>query len=136
MSPTPLAQTMAGKERIEVAGGKVYGQYSPGVKANGVIWLSGQIAPEAGNDVKSQTAASLEKINQLLDAAGASKNDVVFAQVFLADINDFADMNEVYSRWVEGIEVLPARAAFEAAALPANAKVEIVIQAVESSCCD
>ncbi|MBT3772587.1 MAG: hypothetical protein HOF90_06800, partial [Euryarchaeota archaeon] len=71
---------------------------------------------------------------QLLDAAGVSKNDVVFAQVLLDNINDFADMNEVYSKWVEGIEIPPARAAFEAAALPANSMVEIVIQAVESCC--
>nr|MBC8517533.1 hypothetical protein [Euryarchaeota archaeon] len=74
--------------------------------------------------------------DQLLDAAGASKNDVVFAQVLLADIDDFAEMNEVYAKWTEGIEIPPARAAFEAAALPANSKVEIVIQAVESGCCD
>ncbi len=134
MSPFHLALSMAGKERIEVAGGKVYGPYSPGVKANGIIWLAGQIAPEAGDDVKSQTAASLAKIDQLLDAAGVSKNDVVFAQVLLDNINDFADMNEVYSKWVEGIEIPPARAAFEAGALPANSMVEIVIQAVESCC--
>ena len=58
------------KERIDVEGGKTYGPYSPGVKANGVIWLAGQIAPEAGDDTASQTAASLEKIDSLLIPLG------------------------------------------------------------------
>ena len=88
------------KERIEVEGGKTYGPYSPGVKAKGVIWLAGQIAPEAGNDTASQTAASLEKIDALLSAAGVSKNEICFAQVLLDDINDFAQMNEIYSAWL------------------------------------
>ena len=123
------------KERIEVVGGKTYGPYSPGVKANGMIWLAGQIAPEAGDDVASQTAASLEKIDALLNAANTSKNDICFAQVLLDDINDFAAMNEVYSTWLEGVEIPPARAAFEAGNLPREAKVEIVVQAIDSNCC-
>ena len=55
------------KERIDV-GGNTYGPYSPGVKSNGLIWLAGQIAPEAGEDIKSQTRASLKKIDDLLHA--------------------------------------------------------------------
>tara|TARA_B100001750_G_C15492420_1_gene592093 strand:- start:3 stop:380 length:378 start_codon:yes stop_codon:yes gene_type:complete len=123
------------KERIDVEGGKTYGPYSPGVKANGIVWLAGQIAPEAGDDTASQTAASLEKIDSLLAAAGISKNDICFAQVLLDDISDFSEMNDVYSTWLEGIEIPPARAAFEAAALPRGAKVEIVVQAIDSNCC-
>ncbi|MDP7042973.1 MAG: RidA family protein [Candidatus Thalassarchaeaceae archaeon] len=123
------------KERIEVEGGKTYGPYSPGVKANGVVWLAGQIAPEAGDDTASQTAASLEKIDALLAAAGISKNNVCFAQVLLDDINDFSEMNDVYAAWLEGVEIPPARAAFEAAALPRGAKVEIVVQAIDRNCC-
>ncbi|DAC49381.1 MAG TPA: RidA family protein [Candidatus Thalassarchaeaceae archaeon] len=123
------------KERIEVEGGKTYGPYSPGVKANGVVWLAGQIAPEAGDDTASQTAASLEKIDALLAAAGISKNNVCFAQVLLDDINDFSEMNDVYAAWLEGVEIPPARAAFEAAALPRGAKVEIVVQAIDGNCC-
>ena len=99
--------------------------------ANGMIWLSGQIDVEAGNDVKSQTAGALKKIDALLDAAGVSKNSVCFAQVLLDDISDFAAMNEVYGAWVEDIEIKPARAAFEAGALPAGAKVEIVVQGIK-----
>ena len=123
------------KERIDVEGGKTYGPYSPGVKANGVIWLAGQIAPEAGDDTASQTAASLEKIDSLLEAAGVSKNNICFAQVLLENIDDFMEMNEVYSSWLQGIEVPPARAAFEVSALPRGAKVEIVVQAIDSDCC-
>ncbi len=119
------------KERIEVEGGKVYGPYSPGVKASGIVWLAGQIAPEAGDDTASQTAASLAKIDELLAAAGLNKHAVCFAQVLLDDIGDFAQMNEVYADWLEDVEIPPARAAFEAAALPRGAKVEIVVQAID-----
>jgi len=133
-SSLPLAGRL-GKERIEVEGGKTYGPYSSGVKANGVIWLAGQIAPEDGEDITSQTAASLEKIDALLAAAGISKDEVCFVQVLLDDINDFAAMNDVYSEWLEGVEIPPARAAFEAGALPREAKVEIVVQAIDNSCC-
>ena len=118
------------KERIDV-GGNTYGPYSPGVKSNGLIWLAGQIAPEAGEDIKSQTRASLKKIDDLLHAAGVSKNNVCFAQVLLADINDFDLMNEVYIEWLDGVEIPPARAAFEAGNLPKLARIEIVIQATE-----
>ena len=119
------------KKAINIAGTKLYGPYTPGVVANGMIWLSGQIDVEAGNDVKSQTAGALKKIDALLDAAGVSKNSVCFAQVLLDDISDFAAMNEVYGAWVEDIEIKPARAAFEAGALPAGAKVEIVVQGIK-----
>ena len=61
------------------------------------------------------------------------KDSVCFAQVLLDDIGDFQAMNEVYGAWVESMEVKPARAAFEAGALPAGAKVEIVVQAIDSN---
>lgn len=122
------------KERIDT-GGKVFGPYSPGVKAYGIIWLAGQIAPEAGG-IREQTQASLDKIDTLLAAAGVSKHQVTFAQVLLDDINDFSDMNEIYGAWLEDVEIPPARAAFEAAALPRGAAVEIVVQAYDDKCCD
>jgi 2-iminobutanoate/2-iminopropanoate deaminase len=128
------AETMA-KERIDVEDGKTYGPYSPGVKANGVVWLAGQIAPEAGDDVSSQTTGCLEKIDALLAAANTSKENACFVQVLLDDIADFAAMNEVYSAWLGEMEIPPARAAFEAGALPNAAKVEIVVQAIEQNCC-
>ncbi len=121
------------KKAISVDGGKLYGPYTPGVTAGGVIWLSGQIDVDAGDDIKSQTAGALAKIDALLEAAGVNREAVCFAQVLLDDINDFASMNEVYGAWVENMEIKPARAAFEAGALPANAKVEIVVQAINSN---
>ena len=121
------------KRSIDNLGAKTYGPYSAGIIANGVVWLSGQIAPEAGDDVQAQTAASLAKIDLLLTAANLTKDAVCFAQILLADINDFAAMNEVYGAWVDSIEVKPARAAFAAAGLPANARIEIVIQAIDNN---
>jgi 2-iminobutanoate/2-iminopropanoate deaminase len=121
------------KRSIDNPGAKTYGPYSAGIIANGVVWLSGQIAPEAGDDVQAQTAASLAKIDLLLTAANLTKDSVCFAQILLADINDFAAMNEVYGAWVDSIEVKPARAAFAAAGLPANARIEIVIQAIDNN---
>ncbi len=121
------------KKAISVDGSKLYGPYTPGVKAGGVIWLSGQIDVDNGDDVRSQTAGALAKIDALLEAAGVNREAVCFAQVLLDDINDFAAMNEVYGAWVENMKIKPARAAFEAGALPAGAKVEIVVQAIESN---
>ena len=123
------------KEAISVPGTKLYGPYTPGVKFGNMIWLSGQIDVEAGDDIASQTAGSLAKIDALLDAAGVDKNSICFAQVLLDSIDDFQAMNEVYGAWVESMDVKPARAAFEAGALPAGAKVEIVVQAIDTSCC-
>lgn len=121
------------KEAISVEGTKLYGPYTPGVKAGNMIWLSGQIDVEAGDDTALQTAGALAKIDALLQAAGVTKESVCFAQVLLDDIGDFQAMNEVYGAWVESMEVKPARAAFEAGALPAGAKVEIVVQAIDSN---
>jgi 2-iminobutanoate/2-iminopropanoate deaminase len=121
------------KKAISVAGSKLYGPYTPGVKAGSMIWLSGQIDVEAGDDIKSQTSGALAKIDALLEAAGVTKEAICYAQVLLDDINDFAAMNEVYGAWVENVVIKPARAAFEAGALPAGAKVEIVVQAIDSS---
>ena len=100
------------KEKIEVEGGKVYGPYSSGIKAGGMIYLAGQIAPEAGDDIASQTGAVLGKIDALLAAADTDRNSLVFAQVLLAEIDDFAAMNEVYGKWLEDCDCPPARAAF------------------------
>ena len=128
-----LVPCVMAKKAITVPGTKLYGPYTPGVKSNGLIWLSGQIDVEAGNDTASQTAGALAKIDALLEAAGVTKDAVCFAQVLLDDLGDFQEMNEVYGAWVDSMEVKPARAAFEAAALPAGAKVEIVVQAIDTN---
>ena len=121
------------KKGISVPGSKLYGHTWSEIWW--IIWLSGQIDVDAGDDTASQTAGALAKIDALLTAAGVTKDAVCFAQVLLDDIGDFQAMNEVYGAWVESMDVKPARAAFEAGALPAGAKVEIVVQAIDTNCC-
>ena len=121
------------KQRIDMVSAKKYGPYSAGVKSNGIVWLRGQIAPEAGDGVQAQTSAVLAKIDELLSAANLSKHEICFAQILLADIDDFAAMNEIYGAWIEAVKIKPARAAFAAAGLPANARVEIVVQGIDNN---
>lgn len=109
---------------------KALGPYSAGVRAEGVsINVSGQLGLDpatgalAGDDIRAQTRQSLTNISTILAAGGASMADVVETTVLLADIADFAAMNEVYAEFFEA--PYPARAAFQVAALPAGAKVEI-----------
>ncbi len=123
----PPQRLIMDKQGIELPGAAKYGPYSAGVQSNGMFWLSGQIAVEF-DDVKSQTQGALDKIDSLLMAANLSRDNICFAQILLADIDDFAAMNEVYGAWIETVEIKPARAAFAAAALPAGALVEIVVQ--------
>lgn len=105
------------------------GPYSAAVKSGNVIHVSGQLPVDpatgefAGEDIASQTRQSLTNIQNILVAAGATMANVAECTVLLDDINDFAGMNEVYGEFFS--EPFPARAAFEVAALPKAAKVEI-----------
>ena len=105
------------------------GPYSAAVKSGNVIHVSGQLPVDpatgefAGEDIASQTRQSLTNIQNILAAAGATMANVAECTVLLDDINDFAGMNEVYGEFFS--EQYPARAAFEVAALPKAAKVEI-----------
>ncbi len=110
------------------------GPYSQAVKAEGTIYVSGQLPVDplsgefAGEDIKAQTKQSLTNIKNILEEAGAGMENVVKTTVLLADIADFAAMNEVYATFFK--EPYPARAAFQAAAIPKGAKVEIEAVAV------
>lgn len=110
------------------------GPYSQAICAGNTIYISGQIPvdPTTGNidaaDIAGQTKQSLENIKAILEAAGAGMDSIVKTTVLLADINDFGAMNEVYKTYFA--EPFPARAAFQAANLPKNAKVEIEAIAV------
>ena len=115
------------KQAIELPGAANYGPYSAGVHSGDMFWLSGQIAVDF-EGVKAQTQGALDKIDTLLENAGLTRENICFAQILLDDINDFSAMNEVYGTWVSELKVKPARAAFAAAALPADALVEIVVQ--------
>ncbi len=110
------------------------GPYSQAVKAQNTIYVSGQLPVDpatgefAGDDIKSQTEQSLKNIQNILKEAGADMGNVVKTTVLLADIADFAAMNEVYATFFR--EPFPARAAFQVAAIPKGAKVEIEAVAV------
>ena len=105
------------------------GPYSQAIKANGMVFCSGQIPidPATGQfvseDVAEQTEQVFKNLEAVLKAAGTDLGKVVKTTVFLADMNDFMAMNDVYGRWFS--ENKPARATVEAARLPRDARVEI-----------
>jgi len=110
------------------------GPYSQAIKAGNMIFCSGQIPIDVATgefvsqDVAEQTEQVLKNLTAVLEAAGAGLNNVVKTSVFLADMNDFAAMNEVYGRFFN--ENKPARATVQAARLPRDARVEIECIAV------
>ena len=110
------------------------GPYSQAVKTGGFIWCSGQIAldPESGvlvsNEIKSQTEQVMKNISAILAASGATFEDVVKTSCFLADINAFAEFNDVYAKYFTG---RPARSCVAVAALPKGALVEVEVIAKE-----
>ena len=105
------------------------GPYSQAIQAGNTIYVSGQLPIDpatgafAGADIAAQTRQSLTNIRSILAGAGYSMTDVVKTTVLLADIADFAAMNAVYAEFFAA--PFPARAAFQVAALPKNALVEI-----------
>ena len=105
------------------------GPYSQAVKTNGMVFCSGQIPIDiatgefVSNDVAEQTEQVLKNLSAVLEAAGSDLNNVVKTTVFLADMNDFTAMNEVYAKYFS--ENKPARATVQAAGLPRGARVEI-----------
>ena len=111
------------------------GPYSQAVAAGNTVYVSGQLPIDpatgefAGADITSQTRQSLTNIRSILEANGMSMADVVKVTVLLADIAEFADMNKVYAEFFS--EPFPARAAYQVAALPKAAKVEIEAIAVK-----
>ena len=112
----------------EAAPGAI-GPYSQAIKTGNMIFCSGQIPidPATGEFVSSniaeQTEQVLKNLAEVLKAAGSDLNGVVKTTVFLADMGDFAAMNEVYGKYFD--ENKPARATVQAARLPRDARVEI-----------
>lgn len=108
---------------------RAIGPYSQAVVAGGFVFCSGQIPldPQTGEfvagGVAEQSEQVLRNLSAVLEAAGTSLERVVKTTVFLADMNDFAAMNEVYGRYFTHNP--PARATVEAARLPRDARVEI-----------
>ncbi|WP_371364271.1 2-iminobutanoate/2-iminopropanoate deaminase [Sporomusa rhizae] len=113
---------------------KAIGPYSQAIKANGFLFVSGQlpVVPATGEfaegGVAAQTKQSLENIKSILLQAGATLDDVVKTTVFIKDMNDFSVVNNVYGEYFS--KNFPARACFEVARLPKDALVEIEVIAV------
>lgn len=105
------------------------GPYSQAIAAGDIVLVSGQLPIDAktgafaGEDIRAQTRQSLENIRAILEAAGLGMGDVCKTTVLLADIGEFGAMNEVYAEFFQA--PYPARAAFQVAALPKGARVEI-----------
>ena len=105
------------------------GPYSQAVEAAGLVFISGQLPIDpatgafAGDTIEAQTRQSLENIRSILEKAGLGMDSVVKTTVLLSSIGDFAAMNGVYAEYFKAD--CPARAAFEVAALPKAALVEI-----------
>ena len=110
------------------------GPYSQGILADGELYVSGQIAidPDTGSmidgSIEAETERALDNIGAILKAASMTFEDVVRCEVFMTDVNDYAQINEVYARYFN--EKPPARKAVQVDALPRNARVEISCVAV------
>ena len=115
-------------------GPKAIGPYSQAIKANGLVFLSGQIPLDPATqqlisgDVAAQTERVLQNITAILSAAGSSLPQVVKTTVFLKSMNDFAAMNEVYGHHFTADP--PARSTVEVARLPKDVLVEIDLVAL------
>ncbi len=109
---------------------KAIGPYSQAIVANGFVFAAGQIGtdPKTGvlaDGVEAQVEQALKNLAAVLKASGSSMDNVVKATVFLADINDFAKMNEIYAKHFKA--PFPARSTVQVARLPRDAKVEIEV---------
>ena len=111
------------------------GPYSQGIAAGNTAYISGQLPIDpatgafAGEDIASQTRQALTNLKAILQANGMTMADVVKTTVLMADIGEFAAMNEVYAEFFS--QPYPARAAYQVAALPKAAKIEIEAIAVK-----
>lgn len=109
------------------------GPYSQAIQVGNTLYCAGQIGldPETGElvegGIESETRQALDNLQAILEEAGFSINEVVQTQVFLADLDEYAAMNEVYASFFETAP--PARAAVQAARLPRDARVEIMVTA-------
>jgi 2-iminobutanoate/2-iminopropanoate deaminase len=110
------------------------GPYSQAIRANGFVFVSGQVAIDPATqqliqgDISAQTDRALKNLSAILKAAGSGLEKVVRSTVFLKNMGDFAAMNEVYARYFTASP--PARSTVEAARLPKDVLVEIDVIAL------
>jgi 2-iminobutanoate/2-iminopropanoate deaminase len=113
---------------------KAIGPYSQGIRANGYIFVSGQVAIDPATqqvitgDVAAQTARVIQNLSEILEAAGSGLGKVVRTTVFLKNMGDFAAMNEVYGKYFSAAP--PARSTVEVSRLPKDVLVEIDVIAL------
>ncbi|MGC1373786.1 MAG: RidA family protein [Candidatus Sulfotelmatobacter sp.] len=111
------------------------GPYSQAIKANGLVFTSGQVAIDpmtqqvVAGDIAVQTERVLRNLSEILEAAGSGLGKVVRSTVFLKNMNDFAAMNQVYAKYFSSAP--PARSTVEVARLPKDVLVEIDAIALE-----
>ena len=111
------------------------GPYSQGIKANGFVFVSGQVAIDpatqqvVGEDIAAQTDRVLRNLSEILEAAGSGLGKVVRCDVFLKSMNDFAAMNQIYGKYFSSAP--PARSTVEVSRLPKDVLVEIDVIALE-----
>jgi 2-iminobutanoate/2-iminopropanoate deaminase len=116
------------------AGPQAIGPYSQAIRANGFVFVSGQVAIDPASqqvingDVAVQTDRVLKNLSGILQAAGSGLEKVVRSTVFLKNMSDFAAMNEIYGRYFK--EMPPARSTVEVARLPKDVLVEIDVIAL------
>ncbi len=115
-------------------GPKAIGPYSQAIRANGFVFISGQIPLDpktqqlVEGDVARQTERVMENLKGIVEAAGSSLDKAVKTTVFLADMGEFAAMNEVYGRYFP--KNAPARATVQVSRLPRDVRVEIDLTAL------
>ena len=128
---------MSGQSREAIStpnGPKAIGPYSQAIKANGFIFVSGQVAfdPATGNlisgGIEQQTEQVMKNLSAILQAAGSGWDKVVKTTVYLKNMSEFGQMNEVYGKFCKNAP--PARATVEVARLPKDVAVEIDVIAL------
>ena len=116
---------------------KAIGPYNQGIMVGPLVFTSGQIGidPHSGalveGGIREQTKRALQNISSIIEAAGCTTADVVSVTVYLADMDDFTSMNNMYATFFSASGTAPARATLEAARLPKDALVEISCIAVK-----
>jgi reactive intermediate/imine deaminase len=127
--PACASRGPANRQIIAPGNAQTLATYSPAVRAGDLIFFSGQIGLRPGGEglagnIRDETRQSLDNLRALMSAANVGIRDLVKCTVFLADIRDYAVMNEVYAGFFEP-DPAPARSAVGVAGLPAGARVEI-----------
>jgi len=114
---------MVDLEKVSPKGATIVGPYSPALKAGNLLFISGQVPAQGTIEIKEQTQTALENIKKILEAIGAKISNIVRTTVFLKDMNDFGEMNNVYKKFFEenGVtDKFPSRSTVEVSNLPVS----------------